>query len=50
MGTDCDPLFPNMRLYSYEAEFVQILLHEKKKTLTVTFNNTFRYIDDAIIH
>jgi hypothetical protein len=35
-------------LYSYEAEFIQKLLHEKKKSLVVAFNWTFRYIDDVL--
>jgi hypothetical protein len=35
-------------LYSYEAEFIQRFLHEKKKSLTVALNSTFRYIDDVL--
>jgi hypothetical protein len=27
--------------YSYEAEFIQKLQHEKKKSLAVAFNSTF---------
>jgi hypothetical protein len=33
---------------TYEAEFIQKLLHEKKKSLAVVFNSTFRYIDDVL--
>jgi hypothetical protein len=35
-------------LYSYEAEFIQKLLHEKKKSLAVAFNSIFRCIDDVL--
>ena len=48
MDTNCVQLLPDVCLYSYEVEFVQVLLHEKKKTLTATFNITFRYIDVAL--
>jgi hypothetical protein len=48
MGTNCAPLLADLFLYSYEAEFIQKLLHEKKKSLAVTFNSTFRYIDDVL--
>jgi hypothetical protein len=30
-------------LYSYVAEFIQKLLHGKKKSLAVAFNSTFRW-------
>jgi hypothetical protein len=33
MGTNCAPLLANLFLYSYEMEFIQKLLHEKKKNL-----------------
>jgi hypothetical protein len=45
MGTNCVPL---LFLYSYEAEFIQELLHEKNKPLALAFNSTFRYIDDVL--
>jgi hypothetical protein len=35
-------------LCSYEAEFIQKLLHEKYKSLAVAFNSTFRYIDNVL--
>jgi hypothetical protein len=35
-------------LYSYEAEFVQKLLQDYNKKLAVSFNHTFRYIDDVL--
>jgi hypothetical protein len=48
MGTNCVPLLADLFLYSYEAEFIQKLLHEKNKPLAVAFNSTFRYIDDVL--
>ena len=48
MGTNCAPLLADLFLYSYEAEFIQKLLHEKKKYLVVAFNSTLRYIDDVL--
>jgi hypothetical protein len=48
MGTNCGPLIADLSLYSYEAESNQTLLHEKNKPLAVTFNSTFRYIDDVL--
>jgi hypothetical protein len=43
MGTNCTPLLADLFLYLYEAKFIQKLLHEKKKSLAVAFNSTFRY-------
>jgi hypothetical protein len=48
MDTNCAPLLADLFLYSYEAEFVQKLLQENNKTLVVSFNHTFRYIDDVV--
>jgi hypothetical protein len=48
MGTNCAPLLTDLFLYSYEVEFIQKLLHEKKKSLAVAFNLTFCYIDDGL--
>ena len=31
MGTNCAPLLADLFLYSYEAKFIQKLLHEKNK-------------------
>jgi hypothetical protein len=47
MGTNCAPLLADL-LYSYEAEFMQRLLHEKKRSLAEAFNWTFRYIGDVL--
>jgi hypothetical protein len=33
MGTNCAPLLVDLFLYSYEAEFIQKLLREKKNIL-----------------
>ena len=46
MGTNCAPLLADLFLYSYEADFIQKLLNQKKKKLAVSFNLTFRYIED----
>jgi hypothetical protein len=48
MGTNCAPMLANLFLYSFEAEFIQNILHEKNKHLAVTFISTFRYIDDVL--
>ena len=48
MGTNCAPLLADLFLYSYEAEFVQKLLRDKNKRLAVSFNHTYRYIDDVL--
>jgi hypothetical protein len=48
MGTNCAPLLADLFLYSYDAEFIQKLLHENKP-LAVAFNSTFRYIDDVLL-
>jgi hypothetical protein len=48
MGTNCAPLLKDLFLYSHEAGFIQTLPHEKKIYLAVTFNSTFRYIDDVL--
>ena len=48
MGTNCAPLFADLFLYSYEAEFVQGLLKSGKKQLAQSFSFTYRYIDDVL--
>jgi hypothetical protein len=40
MGTNCASFLGDLFLYSYEAEFVQLLRDNNKK---VAFNHTFRY-------
>jgi hypothetical protein len=35
-------------LHAYEADFFQWLLKNKDRTLTQTFNSSFRYIDDVL--
>jgi hypothetical protein len=42
------PLSADLFLYSYEAEFVQKLLRDNNKKLAVSFNHTFRYIDNVL--
>jgi hypothetical protein len=52
VSTNCAPLLADLFLNSYEAEFVQKLLRDnnqkKPKKLAVSFNHTFRYIDDVL--
>ena len=46
--TNCATLLADLFLHSYEAEFVQKLLRDNNKKLAVSFNHTFRYIDDVL--
>ena len=48
MGTNCAPLLADLVLYYYEADFMQELLRKKYKKLAISFNSTFRYIDDDL--
>ena len=48
LGLTSQTLFVIVSFYSYEAEFLQRLVHDKKKSFVVTFNSTFRYIDDVL--
>ena len=48
MGTNCAPLLADIFLYSYEEEFMQILLSTSMKRLASQFNLTYRYIDDVL--
>ena len=48
MGTNCAPLLANSFLYSYESEFLQTLVKDKKIHEARAFNFTYRYIDDVL--
>ena len=48
MGTNCAPLLADLFLYSYETEFLQQLVKNKKIKEARSFNLTFRYIDDVL--
>jgi hypothetical protein len=48
MGTNCAPLLADLFLYSYESEFLQKLLKDKKIHEARAFNFTYRYIDDVL--
>ena len=48
MGTNCAPLLANLFLYSYESEFLQKLVKDKKIHEARAFNFTYRYIDDVL--
>jgi hypothetical protein len=43
MGTNCAPLLADLFLYSYESEFLQKLVKDKK-----IHDFTYRYIDDVL--
>ena len=47
MGTVCAPLFADLFLCSYEAEFIQGLLKKNEKKLAQSFNFTFHYTYDV---
>jgi hypothetical protein len=48
MGTNSAPLVTDLFLYSYKAEFIEKLSRGKNKKLAVSFNHTYRYIDDVL--
>ncbi len=48
MGTNCAPLLADAFLYSYETEFLQNLVRNKRMKDAKSFNFTYRYIDDVL--
>ena len=50
MSTNCAPLLADLFLYSYESEFLQNLVKDKKIHEARAFNFTYRYmyIDDVL--
>jgi hypothetical protein len=44
MGTNCVPLLADLFLYSYESEFLQKLVKDKKIHEARAFNFTYRYM------
>ena len=48
MGTNCAPLLADLFLYSYESEYLQKLVKDKKVHGARAFNFTYRYIDDVL--
>jgi len=48
MGTYCAPRLADLFLFSYEAEFMQNLAKCKDKSVSRSFNFTYRYIDDVL--
>ena len=48
MGTNCAPLLADLFLYSYESEFLQKLVKDKKIHEARVFNFIYRYIDDVL--
>ena len=49
MGTNCAPLLADLFLYSYESEFLQKFVKDKKMIHEArAFNFTYRYVDDVL--
>ena len=48
MGTDCAPHLADLFAYSYELEFLQNLVKDKKIHEARAFNFTYRYIYDVL--
>jgi hypothetical protein len=48
LGTNCAPLLADLFLYSYESEFLQKLVKDKKIHEARAFNFSYRYIDDVL--
>jgi hypothetical protein len=48
MGTNCAPLLADLIVYSYDSEFLQKLVKDKKIHEARAFNFTYRYIDDVL--
>ena len=48
MGTNCALLLAYLSLYSYESEFLQKLVKDKKIHEARAFNFTYSYIDDVL--
>ena len=48
MCTNCAPLLADLFSYSYESEFLQTLVKDKKIHEVRAFNFTYRYIDDVL--
>ena len=48
MDTNCAPLLADLFVYSYESEFLQNLVKDKKIHEARAFNFTHRYIDDVL--
>jgi hypothetical protein len=48
MGTNCATLLADLFLYSYESEFLQKLVKDKKIHEARAFNFTYRFIDDVL--
>ena len=48
MGTNCAPLLADLFSCSYESEFLQKLVKDKKIHEARYFNFTYRYIDDVL--
>ena len=48
MGTNCVPLLADLFLFSYESEFLQKLVKDKRIHEARAFHFTYRYIDHFV--
>ena len=48
MGPNCAPLLADVFVYSYESDFLQYLVKDKKIHEARAFHFTYRYIDDVL--
>ena len=48
MGTNRAPLLADLFVYSYESEFLQKLVNDKRNHEARAFNFTYRYIYDIL--
>ena len=48
MGTNCAPLIADLFLYTFEKDFIQNLVKEKKYDVLRGFSKTSRYLDDIL--
>ena len=46
--TNCAPVLTDVFLYSYLAEFIQLLMRSNKEKTAKSFSFTFRFIIDAL--
>ena len=48
MGKNCAPLLVDLFLYTFETYFIEGIVTKNEKKLALSFNFTFRYIDDVV--
>ena len=48
MGKNRAPLLVDLFLYTFETYFIEGIVTKNEKKLALSFNFTFRYIDDVV--